>query len=539
MSIYRLTLTLSAVVAALLLGPAPGVVAAPETTSCGVGEADYLDVEPPLCSGDPYHGEGGIGIDGTAWDDRDFDTGICYIYLDEGSTNLSLTVDYLFNPGDGYAEFWVVPTDPGEPADGTVWVEDGAGNKCRLGVDFRNLPAGPTESQPLCNEDGIAFSISNDDNTPAGPAACSSEPVTEGTPLPPGYKPSPGGDPTPCRILTIDSPITGTTHMIYKKDGVFDDRLRLLFSKFDGVNWPDFVDITESVEPLLYIVPDPTKLGGRGGWSQVKVCCAILAEICDGIDNDGDGEIDEDLPVGDPSVDNDGDGYPLCPDAPGEPDCNDQLDFINPGASETCNGMDDDCDGVIDEGDPGGGAACTVDGQLGACADGLSECFDGALICNQTVFPEMEICDNGIDDDCDELTDDEDTFDCQPLLVYLESFTAEVVDGAVHLEWITTAEIDNAGFVIYRQEERSRGRKGKKGRGSGGLVPISGLIPAQGSDVQGAAYELLDSRVKPKRRYTYVLEDIDLSGNRPETALSSVTIEIPRDKGKGKGKGRP
>ena len=61
-------------------------------------------------------------------------------------------------------------------------------------------------------------------------------------------------------------------------------------------------------------------------------------EACDGRDNDGDGEIDEDLP------DSDGDGDPDCSD------CEPASSAINHDAVEVWNGEDDDCDGQVDDG---------------------------------------------------------------------------------------------------------------------------------------------------------------------------------------------
>lgn len=80
---------------------------------------------------------------------------------------------------------------------------------------------------------------------------------------------------------------------------------------------------------------------------------------------------------------------------------------VTPGAprAETCNGIDDDCDGAIDDGNPEGGAC--VNG-VGACArTGVRICSGGVLrACDATAgSPTAEICNGGIDDDCDGAAD--------------------------------------------------------------------------------------------------------------------------------------
>ncbi|MCZ6754460.1 MAG: MopE-related protein, partial [Gemmatimonadetes bacterium] len=360
----------------------------------------YFDVLPPICQGQPGDSGGVLGIEGTATDDRPGDTGIASVELSPDSMNLDLLLDPLFMPGDPATSFKAIAINPGLEAQGTVLVTDGAGNSCTLCIDFKIVSEGPLLEEDLCCQDPIFFTVSNPDITPAGPMFCNSTQVDPAE-LPPGYELFDA-----CIVLTIDSPISGVTEMTLEVPGDFESRLRMLFasSPDGGLTFDPFEDVTTEVAPIPTI-PDPTRLKGKKGWSVVKVTCAILAEVCNGLDDDGDGLIDEGLPVGDSSVDFDEDGFALCPQVGELGDCNDQLATVNPAASEVCNGLDDDCDGVADDGDPGGGMACDVADQLGPCAAGITECNLSELSCEQQVFPETEVCD-GVDNDCDGQIDD-------------------------------------------------------------------------------------------------------------------------------------
>ncbi len=55
----------------------------------------------------------------------------------------------------------------------------------------------------------------------------------------------------------------------------------------------------------------------------------------------------------------------------------------------------------------GGGAACAVSGAHGRCAEGVTQCRNGALVCEPQFPAQPEAC-NGFDDDCDGETDEGD-----------------------------------------------------------------------------------------------------------------------------------
>ncbi|MFC1889575.1 MopE-related protein [Thermodesulfobacteriota bacterium] len=98
-------------------------------------------------------------------------------------------------------------------------------------------------------------------------------------------------------------------------------------------------------------------------------------------------------------ADADGDGF-VCVEDGGE-DCDDTDASVHPGASELCDGEDNDCDpGTSDGADEGwNGAAC--DGpDSDACEEGVYECNAGAQICSDDSGDDVEVC-NGTDDDCD------------------------------------------------------------------------------------------------------------------------------------------
>jgi hypothetical protein len=141
--------------------------------------------------------------------------------------------------------------------------------------------------------------------------------------------------------------------------------------------------------------------------------------ICDGVQQPS--EVTVDAPF-----DLDGDGFfdgsnPDCVAAwdAAQLDCDDGNAAVHPGATEVCNGVDDDCDGAVDD-----GAIDATTWFADADSDGYGDPSEPELACdepagasaqagdcddaNAAVNPAAaEVC-NGQDDDCDTLVDDDD-----------------------------------------------------------------------------------------------------------------------------------
>lgn len=128
------------------------------------------DPNPPFCSLTP----GGSSANGSATDNRpsedtnnngvldpgedlngngqiDTDTGIFFVELNSGSSNLVLTID-PFVPGAGVVNYTVTVADLNPPGTGTITATDGAGNTCSVQVDLPlvdNTPPSPPNAAPV------------------------------------------------------------------------------------------------------------------------------------------------------------------------------------------------------------------------------------------------------------------------------------------------------------------------------------------------------------------------------------------------------
>jgi hypothetical protein len=131
------------------------------------------------------------------------------------------------------------------------------------------------------------------------------------------------------------------------------------------------------------------------------------AETCNGQDDDCDGIIDnlasavEDCTP--PGLENLNYGPSSRCKKGKKSGCNGScIGFVGPG-TEVCNGLDDDCDGSVDEAVPGLGLTCGI--ATPPCKQGVTACVNGAILCTGSTPPSPEICD-GIDNNCNGSVDE-------------------------------------------------------------------------------------------------------------------------------------
>ncbi len=133
-------------------------------------------------------------------------------------------------------------------------------------------------------------------------------------------------------------------------------------------------------------------------------------EICDDIDDNCDGQTDE-------GCDDDGDGFcdykiakigtpKVCPNGGG--DCDDSKSSSSPASVEICDDLDNNCNGQNDEGcDDDNDGYCDVKmvivGKPKTCLDGGGDCND---LVASTSPGKVELPSDGVDNDCDGLTDE-------------------------------------------------------------------------------------------------------------------------------------
>ena len=256
--------------------------------------------------------------------------------------------------------------------------------------------------------------------------------------------------------------------------------------------------------------------GECGGWTGPSL------EICDGIDNDCNGTADEGCecavgatrscytgPPGSEGVGTCAPGRQLCAMGAWGPCEGSLLPDL-----ELCDGVDNDCDGAVDEGcmcppgttrtcyeTPSGMAAAGTPG-VGICREGISTCVDLAgggtdwSPCMGAVTPASEVCRTGADEDCDGMIDEEcgtPTVDCTiaDVLFLMDttgSMSGEITQiqarlGDTIIPGLAT-EIADVRFAVASHDDFPVGGYGSLGDTPFRLVqPITASVPTTQSAV--------------------------------------------------------
>ncbi|MDG1481793.1 MAG: putative metal-binding motif-containing protein, partial [Myxococcota bacterium] len=216
-------------------------------------------------------------------------------------------------------------------------------------------------------------------------------------------------------------------------DGTADegfDEIQTWYADTDGDTYGHSSNSTDACEqPAGYVTDNTDCLDTDANTNPAA------DELCDDLDNDCDGTIDED-PIDRATwyADTDGDTYGdsstavLDCDQPSgyvsdDTDCDDGVAAINPAATEVCDELDNDCDGTVDEDD----AEDVITWYADDDGDGYGDLDDSVESCSQPsdyvadstdcddaeaeAYPSnTEICDD-LDNDCDGDTDEDDAAD--------------------------------------------------------------------------------------------------------------------------------
>ena len=243
-------------------------------------------------------------------------------------------------------------------------------------------------------------------------------------------------------------------------DGQVDEGVQLTFYRdLDGDSYGNAAVTTQACSVPAGYVTNSTDCNDNNAAVHPGA-----TEICNGVDDDCDGQVDEGVQLTF-YRDLDGDSYgnaavttQACSAPAGyvtnNTDCNDNNAAVRPGATELCNGIDDDCDGQVDEGvqltfyrdlDGDGYGNAAVTAQACSAPAGYvtnnTDCNDS----NAAVHPgATELCTNSIDDDCDGLVNE----GCPAAPVAMNIADATVLESASSVLVPVTLSGPSASIIL-------------------------------------------------------------------------------------------
>ncbi len=395
-----------------------------------------------------YNCDGSVG-----YEDADADGFAACAECDDSDAAVNPDADEVCNGVDDDCNTLVDGDDP-SLADGTTWYADTDGDGyggSQFVVEACDAPSGYVANSDDCND-------LNPDTYPSAVEICDTEDndcdsaIDEGVNVtwyadadgdgygdatafleactsPPGYSAN-GDDCDDTSAATSPTAYEVCDGIDNNCDGATDEDSALnattYYADSDGDGYGDATNSTNACSAPTGHVTDGTDCDDTDATTN-----SAASEACDGVDNDCDGTVDEDAT--DASTwyaDSDTDGYgdgstavSACAAPTGHvadgTDCDDTTASIHPGASETCNSIDDNCDGDTDEGvgstwyadfdSDGYGSPNISQVACSAPAAYVSDATD----CNDVdgaIHPgAQEVCDaSNTDEDCDGDADDAD-----------------------------------------------------------------------------------------------------------------------------------